>query len=161
MSETDVGELSPNTIRHIAGCGLVKGPDEERIILVKIFFIKLKVPVLLYSVSALMKYQLLNLMIFLYQNTVSKELSHRLSYCLIFDSTNKVGQKLTIKTMICQLLYRYHIPFIEEANVSVTHSLPLGKARTLMTKKKETTTTKPIRRLLSACSSSLNKQYHM
>lgn len=27
-------EHSPNTIRHTAGCGLVKGPDEESIILV-------------------------------------------------------------------------------------------------------------------------------
>lgn len=26
-----VGEHSPNTICHIAGCGLIKGPDEESI----------------------------------------------------------------------------------------------------------------------------------
>lgn len=41
-------------------------------------------------------------------------------------------------------------------NMRNVHSLPLGKARTLMTKKNETTTNKPTLRLLSGCSSSLN-----
>ena len=88
----------------------------------------------------------------------------------LFSFLHKIDNDFVAREMnskLCLVLFLFPDPEQSSSSTQITyyclmepmlvysHSLPLGKARILMTKKKETTTKRPTRRLLSGFSSFL------